>query len=403
MTSTGARPRVLHVITSYPPEFSGHGRQLRSLIPYLASLGIQNSILTSRVAPGTAVETIDGAEVCRLPRTPGRLGYLSFAARACWWAACRRRDFDIIHYQGADWPGAVGGPILRLLGKKTIVTLTLLGVDDPLSLRAARAGWLEEMLLKRVERVIAISSSLAAAAREAGWRADSIREIPIGVDTARFSPPTADGRLDARRQLASRFEFDPRGPLVAFVGAVIRRKGIDVLMSAWPAVAAAVPGATLLVVGPTGVTADNHEFSPAFVAAVAGGARPRSVILTGPMDDTAPVYRASDVFVLPSRREGLPNVLLEACASGLACVISDLPGVAAEVVEDGVSGLVVAQEDPAALSAAVVRVLTTPELRAALGARARAVAAERYALERVAAATAREYRALIAGSSSLHE
>ena len=121
------------------------------------------------------------------------------------------------------------------------------------------------------------------------------------------------------------------------------------------------------------------------------------------MDDPVPVYRAADVFVLPSRREGLPNVLLEACASGLACAITDLPGVTAEVIEDGASGIVVPQEDPASLSAAMIRLLKSSELRAALGARARAVATERYAFERVAAAMSREYRALIGDSPLSHE
>lgn len=403
MTAMASRPRVLHVIASYPPDFSGHGRQVRSLIPYLSRLGIRNSVLTARVAREAANETIDGAAVCRLSRRPGRLGYLAFSLRASWWAARRRRDFDIVHYQGADWPGAIGGPILRLLGKKTVVTLTLLGVDDPLSLRASRLGWFTAMTLKPADRVIAISSALAAAAREAGWSADRLREIPVGVDVARFSPPTADERLEARRQLASRFDVDPQSPLVSFVGAVVRRKGIDVLMSAWPAVAAAVPGATLLIVGPTSAGGNNHEFSPSFLEEALGGARGPSVILTGPMDDTATVYRASDLFVLPSRREGLPNVLLEACASGLTSVVTDLPGVAKDVVEDGASGLVVPQEDPKALAAALIRGLTNPGLRASIGARARAVAAERFGFERIAAAMALEYRALVGNSLPSHE
>ena len=70
MTAHDVRPRVLHVVTSYPPDFSGHGRQLMSLIPYLARLGIESSVLTSRVAASGIEETLDGTLVSRLPRTP---------------------------------------------------------------------------------------------------------------------------------------------------------------------------------------------------------------------------------------------------------------------------------------------------------------------------------------------
>ena len=225
----------------------------------------------------------------------------------------------------------------------------------------------------------------------------------MGVDVARFRPPSAEERLAARRELAGRFGFDPRAPVVSFVGALVRRKGIDLLVSAWPAVVAAVPGATLLLVGPTEDAGGSHEFSPAFIDRVLGTTRSSAIIPTGPVEDPVPVYHASDVFVLPSRGEGLPNVVLEALASGLAPVVTDLPGVAGEVVADGRTGLVVPCEDPAALSRAIVSLLSNADLRAAIGARGRQVAAERFAFERVAAATAAEYAELAGGSRAPHD
>ncbi len=403
MSATQERLRVLHVVTSYPPEFSGHGRQVRSLVPYLARLGVDSAVLTSRAAAGGLEERVEGTPVTRLPRTPGRRGHLSFAARACLFAARRRRDFDVVHYQGADWPAVAGVPVLGSLGTPTVVSLTLLGVDDPLSLRHSRLGWLGTAALRRADRVFAISSALAESARRAGWRGAAIREIPVGVDVARFRPPDEAERAEARRALGTRFGFDPRGPIVSFVGAVVRRKGIDLLLSAWPGVAAAAPGATLVVAGPTDDPGGSREFSPGYAEGVFGDARRPGVVRTGPLDDAAAVYRASDVFVLPSRGEGLPNVVLEALASGVPTIVSRLPGVAGEVVADGETGLVVPQEDPAALSRAILALLSNPELRAGVAARARQLVLDRFAFERVAHAMAAEYAALARRRRSSHE
>jgi glycosyltransferase involved in cell wall biosynthesis len=404
MIAAAVGPRVLHVITSYPPEFSGHGLQLQSLIPCLSRLGVRSEVLASRVAGNASEESSDacGIRVRRLPRRPGRRGYLRFAVRTCGHVARRLGEFDIVHYHGADWPAVFGIPAVRGLGGRTVLTLTLLGVDDPRSIRAARLGRLRSAAMARAHRVIALSGAMRAAAVAAGWKASSVRTIPVGVDVDRFAPASAESRTQARAQLAGRFGFDPRGPLVCFVGALIRRKGIDLLARAWASVAAAVPQATLLLVGPARSEADNGEFSTPFAAGVLAAARPPSIVATGPMEDPAPAYRAADLFVLPSRGEGMPNVLLEACASGLAVVVTDLPGVAGEVVEDGRSGLVVPREDADALASAMIRLLADPGLRASLAACARARVAARFDLRRVAADVARVYGELSGAGGSGH-
>src|SRR6185295_7457362 len=88
-----------------------------------------------------------------------------------------------------------------------------------------------------------------------------------------------------------------------------------------------------------------------------------------PQDELLREYRAADLFVLACRisrngdRDGLPNVLMEAQSQGLACVSTRLPSIA-ELIEDGVTGLLVPPEDPAALASALERLIATPGLRA---------------------------------------
>ncbi|MEM1964379.1 MAG: glycosyltransferase [Candidatus Caldarchaeum sp.] len=109
----------------------------------------------------------------------------------------------------------------------------------------------------------------------------------------------------------------------------------------------------------------------------------------GIRSDVAAILNASDIFVLPSRWEGLPLSLMEAMAAGLPVVATAVGGVP-EIVEHGVSGFLVPNEDEAALVEALQRLIDTPELRRAMGARARARAQERFD----ARAMTRAYEAL---------
>jgi glycosyltransferase involved in cell wall biosynthesis len=105
------------------------------------------------------------------------------------------------------------------------------------------------------------------------------------------------------------------------------------------------------------------------------------VALTGDRDDVPELLATSDVFVLSSRSEGGPISVLEAMAAGLPVVASDVGGVR-EQVDEGVSGLLVPAGDPAALAAALERVLGDPQLRRDLGAAGRGLVRERFDLAR---------------------
>src|SRR5207245_3252238 len=87
--------------------------------------------------------------------------------------------------------------------------------------------------------------------------------------------------------------------------------------------------------------------------------------------DIERLYDAADVFVLPSTREGAPNVVLEAMASGLPCIVTRLPGVTDAMIDDGRNGILVEKDDRQALAAALTTVLRDRDLAQELGPRAR--------------------------------
>ena len=93
-------------------------------------------------------------------------------------------------------------------------------------------------------------------------------------------------------------------------------------------------------------------------------------------------YRGMDIFVLPSHREGFPRAAMEAAASGLAVVATDVRG-CRQVVEDGVTGLLVPVRDPGRLAAAIEQLGNDPAVRAAMGAAAALRARQHFDEERV--------------------
>ena len=210
---------------------------------------------------------------------------------------------------------------------------------------------LARLALRRSDAVRTISGFTAGLVRDEGREADAI--FPAFMDLERFT----------ERQP----EPLPKEPVALFVGVLERYKAVDVLAQAWRAVAAAVPDARLHVVGRGTLDA---------VARALAEELPEQVAWT-PALATADVARAMDdatVLVLPSRSEGLGRVVVESFCRGRGVVGARVGGIP-DVVEDGVSGLLVPPGDPDALAAALRRVLTEPRLAERLAAGAHAAAA----------------------------
>jgi len=110
--------------------------------------------------------------------------------------------------------------------------------------------------------------------------------------------------------------------------------------------------------------------------------------------DVRPWYAAGDVFVFPSHREGFPNVVIEACAMGLPCIVTDING-SREIVEDGVNGLVVPPCDAENLYCAMLHAVERRDELRSMAARARGSVASRFEQDYVRQCLKDFYRATI--------
>ena len=210
--------------------------------------------------------------------------------------------------------------------------------------------------------VVANSSSLAARYAELGLApARKLRQTrpgsSHGVDSSHFSPRPADP------ELADELGIDLSAPVIGFVGRLTHDKGIDCLISAIALLHADGVTAQLLVVG-----AQNEPDSAAYLGKLesAGG----HIFAIGAVDDVRPYFALMDVHVLPSLREGFPNVVLEASAMGLPTVTTDATG-AIDSVRDGETGLIVETQDARGLAEAIKTLVCDRDRASRLGVEAR--------------------------------
>jgi len=178
-----------------------------------------------------------------------------------------------------------------------------------------------------------------------------------GVDSIHFSPRLPD------LELASALGIDRSIPVVGLVGRLTHDKGIDTLVNAMSLLHDDDFPCQLLVVG-----AQNEPDSAAYLNILTSmGDR---VVAVGAVDDIRPYFALMDVHVLPSLREGFPNVVLEASAMGLVSVATDATG-AIDSVRNGETGLIVRAQDPRGLADAIKLLLHDPDRAAQYGAEAR--------------------------------
>jgi glycosyltransferase involved in cell wall biosynthesis len=386
-------PRILMLIEAYPPEYTGAGRQLQALARELVERGVSVQVLTSHEGVADLHES-DDIPVTRLA-CPGPRRAAAFAQWAFAWLLQHRREWDVVHIHGVTRSAYAGILCAKLLRKRAILKFTLLGSDDAATIRAARMGRIKMRGLACADAFIAPSLALADVAADAGLPVDRIHRIPNGVDRTRFCPLPEGERRARRQEWMTPQGWAEEDLLVVFLGAVEARKGVDVLLEAWPRVITHCPQARLIIAGPE-MLRDREQARLA-----KAGASPRSpkegVAFVGAIPNPESLLAAADVFCLPSRAEGLPNAALEAMACGVACVLSRLEGVTTGLLPQHEAEVLVPPGDADALAKTLTRMLQDDALREAV-AKEGTKTAERYELAGIGVRYAALYSELSDGS-----
>lgn len=396
--------RIKLVVKRFPASeiVGGAEASARRLAAQLAHIGVQVDVLSSHyrsdwkreervpldndacepTLPVASAETPSGnngvkwARVRRLAHPEMRfLGTLTYNLSLFAVLIRERHDYDAVlaMFASAD---VMTAALAGLITKKPIVCkIASSGANGDIGrLRRCWYGPIAVWLLRRVDRFVSLNSEVRRDLKSIGIHNECIVGIPNGVDADFFRPPDRGERLAARAAVG----LAPGARLIIGVGRLGPEKSWATLVR------------SLVVLQRT-----DHEWR----VVILGAGRERDNLLdlvrslgvedrvtfVSPCYDVRPFLRAADVFVLPSLREGLSNALLEAMATGLPCVVSDVPG-NSEVVTDGVSGRLFPPKNETALSKTISSLLDDFNERDRLGNEARRSVETRFRLADVARA-----------------
>jgi glycosyltransferase involved in cell wall biosynthesis len=382
--------RLVHVVT-VPLSLGFLDGQPR----YMAARGIETTAVSSagpHQQPFAAKEHVDVVTV-EMPRriTPFR----DLVAIARLVALIRRVRPHIVH---AHTPkGGLLGMIAAWVARVPVRVYHMRGLPamTATGMRRRLLTWSERLACALADRVICVSPSLRWYAVAHGLCPEAkivtlLGGSGNGVDAlGRFHPDLPPGDAAARRTaLRAALNISDEALVVGFVGRLVRDKGVVELAEAWREVSARFTDAHLLVAGPFEPQDPIPDDTRRYLETDS------RIHLTGQTDETRTIYAAADIIVLPTYREGMPNVPLEAAAMRLAVVATDIPG-CVDAVHDGVTGTLVPARDALALGTAIARYLSDGPLRVRHGAAGRERMLREFAREEIWRAIYAEYCALL--------
>ena len=337
-------------------------------------------------APGPWAAEIESEGIRHIPLASSTRGMNIVAdARAAseLWGILRRERFDILHTHNPK-PGLYGRILGRLAGVPIVVN-TVHGLyaapDDPLAKRAlvylleAVASRFSDAELVQSNEDVQTMRRLHLAMRDHIWH------LGNGVNLDTFSPNNVDA--DERRAIRSEIGATDATIVVGAVGRLVAEKGYPELFEA----ATALGDEYLVVcIGP-----DDRDKSDALPAEMIEEASGAGIRFLGMRTDVDELYRGMDLFILPSHREGYPRSAMEAAASGLPVIATDIRG-CRDVVEDGANGYLIPVRDPEAIAGAITLLGSDAQLRRSMGAEGRARARDHFDESRVVHRVLSSYR-----------
>jgi glycosyltransferase involved in cell wall biosynthesis len=370
--------RILMVMTFRPSgPIGGSERQARKLIKALMDQDLDVEIVTgwwSRKEPRTEMfDRVPIRWVFTFWNMGGIKGLRKFGTYAYMltllgYLVRHRGTYDIIHIHSMSPSAFVGVLAAKLLGKKTVIKVMASGEWSDLKRMRDNSFVLGTRYMLPVIRrycdcIVALNQETAKELQEADFASERIVLIPNGVV------------VGGGQRRIYRLHTPVR---LVFVGRLQRQKGLDVLLQALVRLKKIRPAADwrLRVFGDGPRRAEYESLADDLGIA-------DQVQFEGQVPDVPAQLMTADIFVLPSRAEGMSNALLEAMAAGLPCIAARIGG-NTDLIEDSINGLLVPPEDPEALARAIVSLLDSQSLREELAHAAQSLICQRYTIDSVA-------------------
>lgn len=418
MNDTNDQYSVYAVLGYYFPNFSGEAIQAHQCYTKLSQWGFSIVVLTQYGLDCIGLpqkEKVDNITIRRLsilrpaPRWfsrslvnkifklfSGMLVNFSFALSCSWVLFRDRSRIKTVFFHSFDEFTFLTVGLSRLLGLNPVIKMTLFGSDDPGSFMQKTFGPFKRIAFIMSKTIISISTPLTTSYLKENLDATKIVQIPNGVDLIKFAPISSS----EKNILRARLGLNPESRYIIFVGAVIPRKGIDILVSAFFRLAAQIDDLHLLIVGPDDFTdrqrhqPETNQFVIDLHQQIDKAGLSNRVLWTGMVNNVNEYLQASDIFSFPSRREGFGIVIIEAMSVGLPVVVSSLDGISSDIIHSGHDGIIVQNEDPDEYARHLFYLLTDKPAALQMGEYARQRVQEAFTLDRVSLQYADLFRRL---------
>jgi glycosyltransferase involved in cell wall biosynthesis len=378
--------KILMFAPQFAPVVGGAERQAEKLGQELSSQGLDVQVVTPLLVSGSPLHEVRGGLVVRrfklhdlaeTLRLPGigliNIPWMIMQIVAALWHEVGRTD--LVHCHIGSLQSLAAALVARLRGKPVICKAAMAHERSDLG-EMGRNGFLSRLLAKtgRVAftKWIATSEAVRLALIRAGVCDSRIAVIPNGVEVMPITP-------SARNSKVQRFLY--LGRLSSNI-----ERDVPRLIDAFDSVASRSDQIQLAIVGDGDLRADALRQAQL--------CRYASKIQLPGTDNASKWLDWADAFVLPSKREGLSNALLEAMSHGLPCIATDIPP-NREVLSDGHCGLLVPVNDTRALEIAMIRLIKDHELAMGLRDRALKQVKEKYSLSTIGAKYVDLYKILV--------
>ncbi len=266
----------------------------------------------------------------RLPDTKGKARTRTFNDRMLEFCDVPEYRPDVIQMVGPLKPRSI--PLLKQLRKRGIRTLYAVTVAPPKPATRKWYSWSQRKeveLFEQLDCIVTNNEPLKTFVREMGIRT-RVEVIPNGIDLTRFRPADDPGETRALRQSLN---IGVNDIVITTVGGIMPRKGSDLLIEAWASLARDYSNLHLVLAGPRKDIDQPglRKFRRQLESHIRQSGSPERVHFTGLIDNVDALVRASDIFVLPSAREGMPNSVLEAMASRVPVIITPFTGLSSDL------------------------------------------------------------------------
>lgn len=355
---------VCMVIPTFLPQVVGGAQSqvLRLSVALQRNYAVEPWILTQRLDGASAEDMLENIPVRRVSSWRYPVGFL-LSGFPC----LTQGRPDIIHVHALSSP-----VLLAVFSKQLIQKPVIVKVPSAKHIKRFFSKPFSKRLAAHVDAFVALTPELEQVYLRHGVPPQKIWQIPNGIDTEEYSYVPDDTRQHIRQRLG----IQPEAFVLSFAGRLIEEKNIEMLLQAWASVSGDIPAVHLYLMGDGPMGNRLRAMSESLGIA-------NSVSFLGELtaDEVREYMTASDVFVLPSKGEGISNALLEAMATGTAAIVTE-PAATQSLVEHRRTGLRVNTVEE--LQQAIVTLFSDRALREKIRLAARRNVEEQFSIYHVA-------------------